>query len=45
MSIVEIYHLMQDKATREFITKALRLEHLPDVLKVRFQKLLERVIN
>lgn len=41
MTIVEIFYLMQDKGTKDLIQKALNLEHLPDVLKKRFQKLLE----
>ena len=41
MTIVEIYHLMQEKGNRETVQKALKLEHLPDKLKVRFQQLLE----
>ena len=43
ISIVEIYHLMQKKATKEPVNKTLQSIQLPDVLKIRFQKLLETI--
>ena len=41
MTMVEIFYLMQEKTTEDLILRALKLEHLPDVLNERFQKLLE----
>ena len=41
MSIVEIYYLMQNKGDNKTINRALQLDHLPETLKIRFQKVLE----
>lgn len=41
LSILEIYYLMQNKGDIETINKSLKLKHLPEVLKIRFQKLLK----
>ena len=41
MSIVEIYYLMQNKGDKDAIDRSLKLDHLPEALKIRFQKLLE----
>ena len=41
MSIVEIYYLMQNKGDNKTMNRALQLDHLPETLKIRFQKVLE----